>query len=395
MMKILLLDLDGTLLKNDIDAFIPVYLQILARNMASYVNPDRMIAQILKGTDAMLNNTDAEKTLEQVFDENFYGPLGFEKSELRPRFDTFYQQEFPKLKTLTEPVPDAKRLISYALSHPLEIVIATNPLFPLMAIEERLKWAAIPSNEYPYDLITSYESFHFAKPHLEYFAEVLGKLGRNPHEAAMIGNALRDDLRPAQELGMAVFHVADQPQEGLPGGNLSDAIEWLKCDPHAPEPSEETLPNALLARLRGNLSTFLSMQAEIEDCWKSRPAATSWAPVEVVCHLRDVEEEVNFPRLEKIIFAEQPFLPAPDSDQWAEQRHYLEQNPYDAMQELIRARKRTIDLLSSRPSHDWKRQARHAIFGPTQLGEIVRIFLEHDLVHIRQIRDALTTVKSH
>lgn len=393
MIKTLLLDLDGTLLQNNIETFIPAYLQILARSMASYVDPDRMIAQILKGTDAMLNNTDMEKTLEQVFDEHFYPSLGLHKSILHPHFVTFYHHEFPKLKTLTESIPDARRLISYALGHQLEVVIATNPLFPLVAIQERLRWAGIPLDEYPYDLITSYEIFHFTKPHWEYFAEILGRLGRNPHEAAMIGNALRDDLLPAKELGLAVFHVADQPQEGFPGGNLDEAIGWLKSDPPTSDPPEEILPKMLLARLRGNLVTFLSMQAEIDDCWKIRPSVESWAPVEVICHLRDVEGEVNLPRLEKILSTEQPFLSAPDSDQWVEQRHYLEENPRDAMQEFIQARKRTIDLLSSQSRQAWNRQARHAIFGLTQLLEMVRIFLEHDLVHIRQIREGLNIVK--
>lgn len=388
-MKSLLLDLDDTLLKNRVETFIPAYLQLLARSMQAYVDPQHLIAQLLKGTHAMLANANPEKTLQQAFDEQFYPAMGIPKSELEPRFIHFYRDEFPKLKSLTAPIPCAQHLISYALEEEFEIVIATNPLFPRIAIQERLAWGNLPCDEYPYDLITSYENSHWAKPHLEYFTEILAKLGRNPHEAVMIGNALHDDLLPAQELGLAVFYISEQAEEELPHGSLEEAMEWLRNGPTAPGPPLAGTPKTSLARLRGNLAAFLSMQEEIDLRWESRPAKNNWAPVEVICHLRDVEVEVNLPRLEKVLSAEQPFLSASDSDQWAEQRGYLEENPWLAMQQFIEARKRTLDLLSSQPLEAWERSARHAIFGPTQLIEMVRIFLEHDLVHIRQIDEAL------
>jgi hypothetical protein len=44
---------------------------------------------------------------------------------------------------------------------------------------------------------------------------------------------------------------------------------------------------------------------------------------------------------------------------------------------------KTVELLRSLKD-EWKRKARHAIFGPTDLQELVKFIAEHDKLHIRQ-----------
>ena len=75
--------------------------------------------------------------------------------------------------------------MEWAFASGYQVVIATAPLFPLLAIQERLRWAEI--DECPFTLITSMETSHFAKPHPEYLAEILarlelGRLGASTHE---------------------------------------------------------------------------------------------------------------------------------------------------------------------------------------------------------------------
>jgi hypothetical protein len=231
---------------------------------------------------------------------------------------------------------------------------------------------------------------------LEYITEILAKLGRNPHEAAMIGNDAQLDLAPAADLGMPVFHISENQSSSYPGGNLEDAILWLRELPSAPDISKFTTPENLLARLRGILIAFMEFQAIAEtDPWKEKTSPDSWAPVEVLCHLRDVEAEINLPRIEKILEEVEPFLNAPDSDRWTEERRYIDECAPDVSVELVKARAHTLELLDGFSPEAWSRPARHAIFGPTQLSEIVRIFVEHDLLHIRQINDFLNTIPSN
>ena len=53
----LLLDLDNTLLKNDIEAFLPQYLGAFARQVAEQIDPDRFIQALHAGTQAMVEES--------------------------------------------------------------------------------------------------------------------------------------------------------------------------------------------------------------------------------------------------------------------------------------------------------------------------------------------------
>lgn len=53
------------------------------------------------------------------------------------------------------------------------------------------------------------------KPKPEIFTHALGLLGLPPSDCMMIGDNLEYDVRPAQALGMAAFHVRSAPGRGL------------------------------------------------------------------------------------------------------------------------------------------------------------------------------------
>jgi hypothetical protein len=103
-----------------------------------------------------------------------------------------------------------------------------------------------------------------------------------------------------------------------------------------------------------------------------------------MCHLREVDAEVNLPRIIKVIQESNPFLPGIDTDKWAEERLYYCQNGQEAQEEFTAARIQLVNTLSRLSPEDWMRPARHAIFGPTTLKELVRIIVDHDRLHIRQ-----------
>jgi hypothetical protein len=81
---------------------------------------------------------------------------------------------------------------------------------------------------------------------------------------------------------------------------------------------------------------------------------------------------------------EEPFIPARNTDKWALERDYKNQDAVSAFNDFVSARKRTVSLLKSL-TDEWKHKARHAIFGPTNLLELVKFMAEHDRLHIRQI----------
>jgi len=119
--------------------------------------------------------------------------------------------------------------------------------------------------------------------------------------------------------------------------------------------------------------------------WHHKPYDNEWNATEIICHLRDVEIEVNLPRIVKITSEENPFLSGFSTDDWAEQREYNRQDPFKALADFIQARVEVIQLLEELDAGGWNRPARHAIFGPTILQELAGFISQHDKNHIQQI----------
>jgi len=389
--KALLLDLDGTLLDHNIDDFLRGYLKRLSAYMAPWVEPDRLVPQLLKSTSVMLANRHPARTLERTFAEDFYPALGTPEGELLAHFEDFYRQEFPKLISLTRKREAAARLVSSAMNAGLRVAVATNPLFPRIAIDHRLEWAGVPSGPFPYSAVTSYETFHSAKPQLAYYTEILGHLGVHAAEAAMIGDNVLDDLLPARALGMATFHVAPEPDSAFPGGSLEDAIAWYPAADRETDPDAARRPSSVLARLHGQLGTLLTLLTGLTpEAWSRQPAPGEWSLTQIVCHLRDIDREVHTPRIDLILSADSPFLPGVDTDPWAEERGYAGQSGPGALAALTEHRIRTLHRIESLPPKAWERPARHALLGPTTLAEVALIAADHELLHLADIRPQAT-----
>jgi FMN phosphatase YigB (HAD superfamily) len=386
----LLFDLDDTLLGNDLDSFLPAYFRKLAAEFADLPGGDRVTQETVNATRAMIGNADPARVLLDVFSDCFSDATGWAPETWGPRFDRFIVDGYRSLQSLTTRRPAARAVLDWAFAHNYEVAIATNPLFRLPALRERLRWAGV--DDYPFAHISSIETSHFAKPHPEYYAEILGRLGRRPDQALMVGNDWRNDIEPAARLGLRTYRITynnganDERATASPLGQgsledfLSFAAGGLPEAPAAPGP-------ALAYVLAGNLSALLAeTQGWPAELWPRRPAPGEWSLTELVCHLRDVEREVNIPRLHTLVESDNPFVAGADTDPWAIERDYQLQSGPAALQDFVAARKEAAAYLRLQPNSIWSRTARHAIFGPTQLVEIVGWILDHDLIHLNQVR---------
>ncbi len=385
----LLIDLDDTLLDNDVERFLPAYLQLLGDHLAPLFPADQMVAALLRGTQAMLDNVNPLRTLRRAFADVFYPLLGTTEETLRPNLEAFYRDRFPGLRPLTRPRPDAPPLVQQALDSGMELAIATNPLFPPTAIEQRLAWGNVSPAEFPYRVITHYESMHFTKPRPEYVAEILGLLGLSPIDAAMIGNNPEDDLDPARLLGLAVFHLGEKDLRH-PGGDLRQAARWLPRALHQTDAQAASTPPALMALLRGHAAALHTITTRLDPPSRAHsPTRIDLTLNETLCHLRDVEAEVHLPRLQLILRTPEPFLSAIDTDRWIQERNYRRQDALEAFHSFVAARGDLLRHLESLDGSDWQLPARHALLGPTTLAEMVRVITDHDRLHLASLRLSL------
>ncbi len=229
----LLLDLDDTLLNTNIEVFIPAYYQALSAALADKIAPEVMLPALMSGTKAMMVNLDPALTLREVFDAHFFPRLNLDRRFLQERIDHFYDEVFPRLGSLTTPIPEAVRLVDWAFEQGHRVVIATNPLFPLKAIQHRLRWAGLPPEKYPFALVTSYETFHFTKETVAYYPEILAQVGWPDDPVVMVGDDIEREVKPTQAAGLSVFWVRktdEIPAElaGIPQGPLASLRDWLE-----------------------------------------------------------------------------------------------------------------------------------------------------------------------
>lgn len=203
-MQAVLFDLDGTLLDNDLGVFLPRYFQRLSGRVAGLIPPKEFIAHLMAATEAMLAN-DGRDTNEAVFAEVFYPLIRRSRAEMEPIFLDFYRQDFPSLREYTRCRPEARMAVKAAFDRGYDVVIATNPLFPEIAIRQRLDWAGI--GDFPYRLVTTYENSRACKPNLLYFRQILETIGRPADACLMVGNEPVDLIAGA--LGCPTYLVED------------------------------------------------------------------------------------------------------------------------------------------------------------------------------------------
>lgn len=201
-----LFDLDGTLLPMDQDRFAEAYVKGLtfAAEPAGY-SPMILSTAIVAGTAAMVKN-DGEKTNEEVFWDTLERTYGESVKDDIHLFDEFYATDFQKIKGVCGFAPKAAELVRHIKEKGFRVVLATNPLFPKVATESRIRWAGL--NPKDFELYTTYETAHYCKPNLDYYREVLSQLGVSPEECLMVGNDAHEDLI-AEQLGMKVFLLTD------------------------------------------------------------------------------------------------------------------------------------------------------------------------------------------
>lgn len=202
MITTVLFDLDGTLLPMDQDEFTRYYFKLLAAKLAPRgYEPKALIDGIWAGTAAMVKN-DGQCTNEEAFWNCFAAIFGEQVRADEPVFAAFYANEFSGAKAACGFDARAAEIVRGLKERGYRVALATNPIFPAVATENRIRWAGLAPEDFA--LYTTYENAHYCKPNPDYYREILDKLGVRPQECLMVGNDAREDLA-AREAGIEVF----------------------------------------------------------------------------------------------------------------------------------------------------------------------------------------------
>ncbi len=230
--KVVLFDLDGTLLPMDQDTFIKAYLGGMAKKLAPHgYDPEKLVKAVYAGMKAMTGN-DGTCTNEEAFWNAFTGILGEQVREDLPIFDDYYRNEFQEVKKICGFLPEAAETVRTIKEKGFRVALATTPMFPSVATESRIRWAGFELEDF--EIFTTYENYHFCKPNLNYYKEVVEKLGVKPEECLMVGNDVGEDM-VTEELGMKVFlmpadliNKVGKDISVYPQGDFADLLSYIE-----------------------------------------------------------------------------------------------------------------------------------------------------------------------
>lgn len=205
--KAVLFDLDGTLLPMDQDAFTRRYFKLLAAKLAPRgYDPEKLIECVWAGTRAMVKN-DGSCTNEEAFWNCFAALLGPQVRDDMPVFEEFYHNEFSGAKDACGFNPKAAQAVAQIRAWGLRTALATNPLFPAIATENRIAWAGLKPDDF--EFYTTYENSRHCKPNPDYYRDILAWLNLQAQDCLMVGNDVDEDMIAASSIGMKVFLLED------------------------------------------------------------------------------------------------------------------------------------------------------------------------------------------
>ena len=227
-MRAILFDLDGTLLDLDLSSFLERYFRALD-DAARPLFPDgtghsRFMAALHAAVGRMMEQHPGV-TNQRVFFNDLRDATGFDLEAHWHVFEGFYRDVFPSLAGDARPAKGARRVLELAHGLGLKTAIATNPIFPRIAVDHRIAWAGLA--DMPIDAVTTYETMEACKPHPGYFRQTAHLLRVDTTECMMVGDDRMLDI-PASDVGMTTFYVGRH--EGVAAdfsGDLDDLADLL------------------------------------------------------------------------------------------------------------------------------------------------------------------------
>ena len=163
---------------------------------------------------------------------------------------------------------------------------------------------------------------------------------------------------------------------------------WATDDWDARLAATPLSPAMLAPQFMGNLAALHGLLSEVKaHQWLQQPDPDEWSIMQILCHLEDTETSVHQARLRAIAEQDNPFIralppPGPHLPPCHDDGHAV-------MASFHRERLATMDLLDALKPDEWRRPARHSIFGLTTLMEMAYFTAQHDRLHINQLCQTL------
>ena len=166
--KAVFFDLDGTLLDLDMDLFLHQYFS----GVSSFVSrrgydPEVFLKVLGAGVRSMTEGVGGYNI------DRFWGAFctraNESQEEMEPLITEYYQTDFNEIGEHIVSRPEAAEVLEILKEKKYPLYLTTMPLFPRIAVEQRLSWAGCSPDFF--DRITTYDNSTSTKPRIEYYQE--------------------------------------------------------------------------------------------------------------------------------------------------------------------------------------------------------------------------------
>lgn len=115
-------------------------------------------------------------------------------------------------------------------------------------------------------------------------------------------------------------------------------------------------------------------------------AGGGWTPHEVAAHLADAEV-VEAWRIRQVLSEDEPMLQPFDQEVWAAKLFYRQRELATSLATYAANRQSNLELLRAAGEAGLDRKYRHPEFGNRPLRAYIEHIADHDILHLRQIRE--------
>ena len=138
------------------------------------------------------------------------------------------------------------------------------------------------------------------------------------------------------------------------------------------------------------------LEALLDGCTQEQATAArggeeGWSVVEVVCHLRDAEEQA-LSRMRLMRDNTHPLIVAYDQERWARERNYTEASLPEALAAFTRFRAQRVTELAQLSPQEWEHLGQHEEQGTITISSHALHIVSHDFLHAAQIARQLKNV---
>lgn len=233
MKKLIMTDLDCTLLIMNQDLYIKMYVEEIVKLFNEKGYDGKMIAKATMGASMRMLKNDGSCTNQVAFEAGFKEAIKENAQEIIDIFPQVYGDSYDNIKSITRVNEYASEIVRLMKEKSQYIAVATQPMFPIEAVQKRLSWTNLSDKSFDY--ISVYDNSSYSKPNPKYYLEIMEKYGAKPEETLMIGNDVNEDILPCESIGVDTFLVLDglinskeHDISGMRKGSYTDLINYLK-----------------------------------------------------------------------------------------------------------------------------------------------------------------------